>query len=127
MTAHAMSSAPANAPPEVTFDDDKDEASKHTEAFLANLMYEIGGTDTDGGYTSSGDGPIRITANMMYNDDVWLLHSDTANPEPATDDPRPAIALNPAESNAHLSFLQPSPSNTTPRVSLQTLRPCPTW
>ena len=75
MTAHAMSSAQANTTPEVTFDDNEDEASKHTEAFLANLMHEIGGTDTDDGYTSSGDGPIRITANMMYDDDVWLLHS----------------------------------------------------
>jgi hypothetical protein len=97
-----MSSAPANTTPtpEENVDDDEDEASKHTEAFLANLMHEIGGTDTDDGYTSSGDGPIRITANMMYDDDVWLLHSDTTIPETSTEDPRPAVALNPAESHA---------------------------
>jgi hypothetical protein len=82
MTVNTMSSAPANTTHDSTCDEYEDTVDQQTEAFLASCMYDTT-TDTDYGYTSSGDGPVRITANMLSDDDVWLMHSDTALP-PAT-------------------------------------------
>jgi hypothetical protein len=82
MTVNTMSSAPANTTHDSTCDDYEEAADQQTEAFLASCMYDTT-TDTDDGYTSSGDGPVQITANMLSDDDVWLFHSDTT-PSPAT-------------------------------------------
>ncbi len=94
MTANAMSSAPAITNLE-TVCDDKDR------------------TVTDDGYTSSGDGPVQITANMMSNDELWLLHSDTTVPSTHSNDPTPSVFSTPAVPIE----LQPTlPSATLPGI-----------
>ncbi len=84
MTANAMSSAPTphniSSPPEDVYDDD---AARHTEEFLANMAQEAQCYAADG-YLS--DSPIHITANMMENDDIWIL---STAPTPAPTDKTP--------------------------------------
>lgn len=85
MTANAMSSAPTqqdiSSPPEDVYDDD---AARQTEEFLANLAHEAQTYDDDG-YLS--DTPIHITANMMENDDIWIL-STASTSAPADKAPK---------------------------------------
>ena len=81
MTANAMSSAPTphniSSPSEDIYDDD---AAMQTEEFLAHLAHEAQGYN-DEGYLS--DSPIHVTANMMENDDFWIL---STAPVPASTD-----------------------------------------
>ena len=85
MTANAMSSAPTphniSSPPEDVYDDD---AAMQTEEFLANMAQEAQCYDADG-YLS--DSPIHITANMMENDDIWIL-STASTPAPTDKAPK---------------------------------------
>jgi hypothetical protein len=112
MTANAMSSAPAITNLETVCDDEEEAAAQHTEAFLASLMVEDR-TVTDDGYTSSGEGPVHITANMMTNDELWLLHSDTTVPPTISNDPTPSVFSTPAVPIE----LQPTlPSATLPGI-----------
>ena len=90
-----MSSAPATTNLDTVCDDEEEAAAQHTEAFLASLMFEDN-TGTDDGYTSSGEGPVQITANMMSNDELWLLHPDTTVPPSRSNDPTPSVASTPA-------------------------------
>ena len=90
-----MSSAPATTNLDTVCDDEEEAAAQHTEAFLASLMFEDN-TGTDDGYTSSGEGPVQITANMMSNDEFWLLHPDTTVPPSRSNDPTLSVASTPA-------------------------------
>jgi hypothetical protein len=73
MTAHNMSSAPTTqdtfSSPEDVYEKD---AARHTEEFLANLVYNSHDNEHDG-YSSQNDDPVHVTANMMENDDLWIL------------------------------------------------------
>jgi hypothetical protein len=91
-----MSSAPAITNLEPDCDDEEETAAQYNEAFLASLVFEDRTGTNDGGYTSSGEGPVQITANMMSNDELWLLHSDTTVPSTRSDDPTPSVLITPA-------------------------------
>ena len=120
MTVNTMSSAPANTTHESTCDEYDDAVDQHTEAFLASCMYDAT-TDTDYGYSSSGDGPVRITANMMSDDDVWLLHSDTALPTATTAAFNTSVPTTapPAVPSSHLPSF---PTDSTPLSYLVAFR-----
>jgi hypothetical protein len=129
MTANAMSSAPANSIPAPDRDDYQEAADLHTEAFLANLMLKVlNGND---GYTSADEDPVQITANMMANDDLWLLYSYTAD-DSTQSDPGPQIPppLEPTATNLYLKPMSPPvvpisrpvPVDSTPLSYLIALR-----
>jgi hypothetical protein len=108
MTANTMSSsAPANTTHDSTYDDNEDTVDQQTEAFLASCMSDTA-TYSDYGYTSSGDEPVQISASMLSDDDVWLLHSDTNLPPSTT-----------------AAFNAPVPVTSQP--SLPIPRHCLTW
>ncbi len=63
-----MSSAPLPRTIQNPDPDSEDEAAEDAEDFLAGLAYAH-----DDGYISPDDQIVRITANMMENDDVWMV------------------------------------------------------
>ena len=78
MTANSMSSAPLSRTIQNPDPDSEDEAAQDAEDFLASLAYTH-----DDGYISPDDQVVRITANMMANDDVWMLTAaDAVQTEP---------------------------------------------
>ncbi len=120
MTVNIMSSAPANTTHDSTCDEYEDIVDQQTEAFLAGCMYDTT-TDTDYCYTSSGDGPVQITANMLSDDDIWLLHSDTALPPARTAAFNPSVPM--TSQPAVFSIQSPSfPTNSTPLSYLVAFR-----
>ncbi len=75
MTANAMSSAPDTTNYELHSDEyDEEEAARHTEEFLANLLYQ---STVEDGYVSAGDDTVHITANMVTNDDLWFTSEES--------------------------------------------------
>ena len=79
MIANAASSAPDPQTTSTSPDPyDDEEAARQTEEFLASLMQETYAREDDG-YLSPDDEPVRVFANMLTDDDLWIL-SDTAAP-----------------------------------------------
>jgi hypothetical protein len=75
-----MSSTPLSRIIQNPYPDSDDDAAQDTEDFLASLAYKH-----NDGYISPDDQPVHITANMMENDDVWMLTAaDAFQAEPRT-------------------------------------------
>ncbi len=74
MTANELSSAPARTELEYESDNESKHAraARHTEEFLANMLYEVH-TQGDENYLPSNDGPVRVTANMISGEEFWIL------------------------------------------------------
>jgi hypothetical protein len=92
VTANNVSSAPSTTAHEYDADyddDDASEAARHTEEFLASLMYAANAEED--GYISPGHGPVQINAHMMNDaDSLWMLSntdppSTSSAPEAHTD------------------------------------------
>ena len=56
---------------------DDDEAARHTEEFLANLMYQ---STVEDGYASAGDDTVHVTANMVSEVDLWFTAAASEQP-----------------------------------------------
>jgi hypothetical protein len=83
VTANSMSSAPDTTTEEYephSDEYDEDEAARHTEEFLANLMYQ---STVEDGYVSAGDDTVHVTANMVSGDDLWFTSVELEQPAQA--------------------------------------------